>query len=67
MWEEERVVVERQEEHKYSVVVIQGGTQRRHLLWGGVNTEDIASVGLVLGMPMLLPVLQYSAEISELI
>lgn len=51
----------------YSAVVIQGSMQRRHLLWGGVNTEDIASLGLVLGMPMLLPVLQYSAEIPELI
>lgn len=56
-----------QEERTYSVVVIWGSTQQGHLLCVGVNTEDVASLGLVLGMPVLLPALQYSAEIPELI
>ena len=59
--------MEGQEEHTYSMVVIWGSTQRGHLLWVGVNTEDVASLGLVLGMPVLLRALQYSAEIPELI
>lgn len=45
--------MEVQEEHTYSMVVIRSSTQRR--LWVGVNTEDVASLGLVSGMPVLLP------------
>lgn len=59
--------MEGQEEHMYSVVVIWDSTQCKHLLWVGVNPEDTASLGLVLGMPVLLPALQYSAKIPELI
>lgn len=59
--------MEGQKEHMYSMVVVRGSTQQGHLLWVGVNTEDVASRGLVSGMPVLLPALQYSAEIPELI
>ena len=67
MWEDETAMMEGQEEHSYSLVVIWGSTRQGHLLQVGVNTEDVASLGLVLGMPMLMPALQYSAEIPELI